>query len=141
MGKVLVAVDFSDLTAETVAYASRVAGGLGHTVDLLHVVMSVLPAHVRAHAPPEVLDQIVEGEEKAALTDLEELMVAHVPPELRGAPILKRGPAAETICDAAVGYDMLVVSTQGRTGLKHMLIGSVAERVVRFAKTPVLVVR
>ena len=47
-----------------------------------------------------------------------------------------------TICDvAAKGYELVVVSTNGRTGLSHILIGSVAERVVRHAPIPVLVVR
>lgn len=38
-------------------------------------------------------------------------------------------------------FDLVIVGTHGRTGIKHVLLGSVAERVVRFAPTPVLVVR
>ena len=57
---------------------------------------------------------------------------------------IKQHPsAAEGICEAAVeaGADLIVLSTHGRTGLAHMLIGSVAERVVRHAPCPVLTLR
>jgi nucleotide-binding universal stress UspA family protein len=52
------------------------------------------------------------------------------------------GYPAETICDYAQreGLDMIVMSTHGRTGFMHVLIGSVAEHVVRHAHSPVLVV-
>ncbi len=55
---------------------------------------------------------------------------------------VRPGPAAEAICDfaAAQEIDLIVISTHGRTGLKHVLIGSVAEHVVRSAPCPVLVV-
>jgi nucleotide-binding universal stress UspA family protein len=52
------------------------------------------------------------------------------------------GPAVDEICAAAASpaVDLIVTSTHGRTGLKHALIGSVAEHVVRYAERPVLVV-
>jgi universal stress protein A len=54
-----------------------------------------------------------------------------------------RGSPAHAIVDAAKlgNYDLIVLGTHGRTGLSHMLIGSVAERVVRHAPCPVLSVR
>ena len=65
-----------------------------------------------------------------------------VPAVHRGQQVKRRGPAAETICEeAGKGYDLVVVSTHGRTGLSQFFIGSVAERVVRLSPTPVLVVR
>jgi len=53
------------------------------------------------------------------------------------------GPTAVTVVDQArlEGVDLLVVGTHGRTGLRHLLLGSVAERIVRTATVPVLVVR
>ena len=52
------------------------------------------------------------------------------------------GRAAEAICDYAAERksDLIITSTHGRTGFMHVLIGSVAEHVVRYARTPVLVV-
>jgi nucleotide-binding universal stress UspA family protein len=52
------------------------------------------------------------------------------------------GPAVDEVCAAAGSpdIDLIVTSTHGRTGVKHALIGSVAEHVVRYAERPVLVV-
>jgi len=137
----LVAVDFSSLSAQTVTYAIVLAQGRGRKIDLLHVAQSALPAHAARHAPPEVLDAITAEEERSARAGLAKLM-ATVPPSLRGEQLLRRGSPAETICEVCSdGYELVVVSTHGRTGLSHMLIGSVAERVVRRAPIPVLVVR
>ena len=57
--------------------------------------------------------------------------------------IEQHASAAEGICEVAEtsGADLVVLSTHGRTGLSHMLIGSVAERVVRHAPCPVLTLR
>jgi len=138
----LVAVDFSSLTAKTVGYAVVLASGRNRKIDLLHVAQSALPAHAAKHAPPEVLKAIKDEEESTARSSLASLMNDNVPAELQGEMILKRGPPAETICAVSGdGYEMVVVSTHGRTGFQHMLIGSVAERVVRRAPIPVLVVR
>ncbi|MBX2799352.1 MAG: universal stress protein [Myxococcales bacterium] len=138
----LVAVDFSQLTQRTLEYAVRVAQGSATKVDLLHVMLGSLPAHAQAHAPAEVLAKIRQGEEVSALRDLQQLMEAHVPEDCRGRILLRRGAPADAICtEADNGYEMVVVSTHGRTGLSQILIGSVAERVVRHAPIPVLVVR
>jgi nucleotide-binding universal stress UspA family protein len=51
------------------------------------------------------------------------------------------GPPYETILDAATGVDSIVMATHGRTGLAHVLIGSVAEKVVRHSPVPVLTIR
>lgn len=137
----LVAVDFSELSKRAVDYAVRLIDDTERRIDLVHVAMHTLPAHALRHAPQEVVDQIRKGEEVAALRDLQELMQT-VPEANRGRILLRRGPAADTICnEARQGYELVIVSTQGRTGLAHALIGSVAERVVRHAPIPVLVVR
>ena len=60
----------------------------------------------------------------------------------RGQCSVRRGDPAEVIIDEGKkGYDLVVVGTQGRTGLAAVLLGSVAERVVRRSATSVLVVR
>ncbi len=138
---ILVAIDFSDLSDRTVDYAVELAQGRGARLDLLHVMFGSLPAHAQANAPPEVLAKIRKGEEVSALRDLEQLMNARVPEPCRGRILLRRGSPPEAICEAAEGYALVVVSTRGRTGLSHVLLGSVAERVVRHAPVPVLVVR
>jgi nucleotide-binding universal stress UspA family protein len=57
--------------------------------------------------------------------------------------ILREGSPAKVIAEVAgeMATDLLVISTHGYTGLKHVLMGSIAEQVVRYAPCPVLVVR
>ncbi len=127
----LVAVDFSRLSPRAVEYAVRLARGRGRKVDLLHVTRNTLPAHAQARAPSEVRDKLAHKEDDAAQQLLNGLMDS-VEPELRGQVFTARGSAADVICaHASKGYELVVVSTHGRTGLAHALLGSVAERVVR----------
>ena len=137
----LVAVDFSRLSPRAVEYAVRLARGQGRRVDLLHVTRNSLSAHAQANAPAEVRDKVAAKEEAEAQAMLDGLM-ERVEPQLRGDALLTRGSAADVICEyASRGYELVVVSTHGRTGIAHALVGSVAERVVRFSPIPVLVVR
>lgn len=141
MKPLLVAVDFSPLSLRALQYAVDFVSGSERRIDLLHVAQGALPAHAAARAPAELLEQIREQEDAAARVELQRFMEA-VPEAHRGQQLIRRGPAAETICEVANdGYEMVVVSTHGRTGLSQFFIGSVAERVVRLAPTPVLVVR
>jgi nucleotide-binding universal stress UspA family protein len=55
--------------------------------------------------------------------------------------VIGRGVPADEIIKASNDYDLIVMGTLGRTGLSHLLMGSVAEKVVRFASCPVLVIR
>jgi len=141
MKPLLVAVDYSELSERAVAYAVEHAQGTARKVDLLHVAQDPLPARAAAHAPPEVLEQIREAEHAEDEAEMQRFMKL-IPADHRGSGLIRRGPAAETICEVAgEGYELVVVSTHGRTGLSQFFIGSVAERVVRFSPIPVLVVR
>jgi nucleotide-binding universal stress UspA family protein len=55
--------------------------------------------------------------------------------------IVKSGVPAHEIVEASKDFDLIVMATFGQTGLSHLLMGSVAEKVVRFALCPVLVIR
>ncbi len=55
--------------------------------------------------------------------------------------IVEEGAPADEIIKASKAYDLIVMGTLGRTGLSHLLMGSVAEKVVRFAHCPVMVIR
>ncbi len=60
---------------------------------------------------------------------------------VRATTIVKRGSPAYDIIEESKKHDLIVMATKGRTGVAHFLIGSVAEKVVRFAACPVLVIR
>ncbi len=55
--------------------------------------------------------------------------------------LVRKGTPANEIISVSKDYDLIVMGTLGRTGLSHFLVGSVAEKVVRFASCPVLVIR
>jgi universal stress protein A len=142
MSSILVAVDLEETSLMTVEFAVRMGSTNRAKLDLVHVLVSAIPARAKVHAPAELRDRMRAGEEVAARESLEALMKQHVPEESRGNCFLKRGEPAKAVCDlAGSGYEMVVVSTHGRTGLEHVVLGSVAERIVRFATIPVLVVR
>ena len=138
---ILVPTDFSECSLAGTEYAAFLARTLGATLRLFHAVypytnyVFVDPASVR-------LSGLAEAVEETARQEMEALKQMDF---LRGLTVktdLVPGPAVDEICAAAgePEIDLIVTSTHGRTGLKHALIGSVAEHVVRYAERPVLVV-
>lgn len=136
----LVAVDFSPLTERCVSKASQFASGGGNAIDLLHVLKPPTVAARGNHAARQIAEQAMRDQTEAARRKLEEHMQA-IPEALRGNCLVEVGIPADVICRLAEDYDLAVLATNGRTGLSHALLGSVAERVVRFCPSPVLVVR
>jgi nucleotide-binding universal stress UspA family protein len=139
--KILCAVDFSDVSRAALAEAAALARRLDAALALVHVYEP---------PPPVALDVVVptEGLLESASSDVEARLEAWTDDAqaLAGRPvraIVRIGAAAAELvrCAAQEGADVLVLGTHGRTGLKHLVLGSVAERVLREAACPVLVVR
>ena len=138
--KILVPVDFSRTSLKALDYAQALAARSGAAVHLVHVVE---PAPFFAGteaipiAPPH--QEVAERCEHA----LAALAAERIAPGLPISSAAHIGNPAHEIAAIAkeMQSDLLVISTHGRTGLKHLLMGSVAERVVREAPCPVLVVR
>lgn len=145
MRKILVAIDFSESSELALDQAAKIATSMGGEVDLIHVW------DVPAFLAPDALIGYSEGSQPLARHIADEArkqMDAWVEQaEQRGiaihASFVLEGNVAHTICDkaAAGGYDLLVLGTHGRTGLTHLLLGSIAETVVRHSSVPVLTVR
>jgi universal stress protein A len=138
---ILVPTDFSARSEKALAFAIALARQFGAKLTLLHVVEPIATQDFDASFPlvldsektkrfcEGVLKQIVEKFEiKPAL--LEKILVRH------GRPFNEISDAARTL-----KVDLVVIATHGYTGLKHTFLGSTAERVVRHAPCPVLVVR
>ncbi|MCB9598480.1 MAG: universal stress protein [Sandaracinaceae bacterium] len=141
---ILVPTDFSDAAKLATDAAAMLAKRLGTHVTLLHVHDPDglrAPAHL-AYSPTREKD--IDAEVRAwidqRLAELRDSTFDGV--DVTVAHIADESPA-HAICAHAekVGADLIVIATHGRTGLKHLLIGSVAERVVRHAKMPVLTLR
>jgi universal stress protein A len=143
--KICCAVDFSPSSHVAVEQAVALAACSGGVVVIAHVYASSRPATVSADmlawSPPDL--------EANALRELEEPMAelrakaAAVLGEGRVETRLLAGRPAEEIARLAVDghYDLVVVGTHGRTGVRRLVLGSVAEQVVRTAPVSVLVVR
>jgi nucleotide-binding universal stress UspA family protein len=145
---ILVATDFSYSARLALEEALRLPVVPGGTITLFHV-HEVPPTYPHADA---TWATIVRDAELAAHEELTKLQLqaersAEREGRLATLPKLKTkmvvgGPCAEILEEARRGqYDLIVVGTAGKKGLQRMIIGSVAERVVRMASCPVLTVR
>ena len=136
---ILVPVDFSEASMEALRHAKELALTYGAQITLLHAVEEVVYPSAYGIEPtnmpgPQVIDRVEQNLAELART---ELGYEHVVVEANV------GYAPSTILDYANGHDidLVVIATHGRTGLERMLLGSVAERVVRRSPAPVFVVK
>lgn len=140
--RILFAVDLSEDSAALAAALAGLAERLGATVDLLTVDQPPMIAPVMdAPALYSLLASYVEESRIEKSGRLNRSAEANFPPILRGRCVVETGVPLEGILSHAAEADLVVVGTHGRAGLAHALIGSVAERVVRRATRPVLVLR
>jgi len=140
--KLLVPTDFSDLSAEAVRYALSLTEMYGAELVAIHVVddAPVLALHTMELTSDFVLDDTT----KTAERHLEEFVRAHDVRNHCGLTlVVRRGNPFDEITRYALeeSIDLIVMATHGRTGLAHVLLGSVAERVVQHADVPVLIVK
>ena len=141
--RILVPTDFSDNSERAVRYAAELAEKFQSEVVLLHVVQDlalILPDAVMpiAVATPDLNNMIASA--KTGLANLvASLNLAHLNPKVE---VRVGNPPSEIVSAASdLKADLLCISTHGRTGLAHFLLGSVAEKIVRHAPCPVLTVR
>ena len=144
IARILVPVDFGPHSDRAVRYATYLAGKLGASVELVHVVDNPVAsgawtAEVYVPNLPQLLESLI-GEANKRLTAMKSLVAGH---GIQAEAIVLTGQPAHTIVDHALarGFDLIVMGTHGRTGLSHVFVGSVAERVVRKAPCPVMTLR
>ncbi len=136
--RVLYPTDFSDFSKKALPFAESLARQFGATLVLFHAteVPVMLP-----DALPEAAMQLgpqLEAEAKTLIDNMRQGI-----PGINVEAEVRIGPAASEISAFAQSteVDVIVVPTHGRSGLSRMLFGSVAEKVVRLAKCPVLTIR
>jgi nucleotide-binding universal stress UspA family protein len=137
--RILVPVDFSAPAWHARDYAFELARAAKAKVLILHVIEP--PYSVGPIDPGGFNVEVVYGAiERAAHIEMERLTERLRAKRLSAATYLESGPAHAEIVDAAnkLKADLIIMSTHGRTGLSHLFLGSVAERVVRSANCPVL---
>jgi universal stress protein A len=137
---ILVPIDFSQPSLQAARYATRFAGQFGARIHLLYVLEK--PSYLTgvngvALSIPEK-DLVKRAESKLfslAADEIEELVPVNT--------VVRIGKPFDQIVKVASAerIDLIIIATHGYTGLKHVLMGSTAEKVVRHAPCPVLVVR
>jgi nucleotide-binding universal stress UspA family protein len=144
MKRILVPVDFSDASQKALEHAAELARAFGATIDILHVwePPRYLPPElvIAGPSPQQTLAELTRARAEAELNELVQKAGTIAP--LIGQVRNEEGiPAAKIVEVARAGYDLIVMGSHGRSGFRHLLLGSVAERVVRHAKTRVLTIR
>ena len=140
--KILVPVDFSPYSSAAIAAAVDLSRRYDGIVTLLHVFEPgrlVVPDGLMFYMPGQLENLLAEYAKLLEKTKAETQAAGALRIETRQA----QGIASDEIVELARSekFDLIVMGTHGRTGVKHALIGSVAERVVRTAPCPVLTVK
>jgi len=136
--QILVPTDFSEPSEKALRYAGKLAEQFGSAVTLLHVLQPVVyPADFGYPSVPLDVDEGVRDRIQKRLADIAQQL------SFQGQPLIRVGQPYQEIGRAAaeINADLIIVATHGHTGLKHVLLGSTAERVARHAPCPVLIVR
>jgi nucleotide-binding universal stress UspA family protein len=140
--KILLATDFSEGSAAAERMAVDLARRLSASISVFHALEPLPYSQPNGtfYVPSPELAADARRAARALLHESEERIRAQ---GVVAESTLGEGVPYKEVARAAAegGYDLVVIGTHGRTGLKHLLLGSVAERVVRLCERPVLTVR
>ena len=139
---ILVPADFSEAADAALAYAKELAEKFNGRIDLLHVVATPVLYPMGADNSAAAMGKVIADVEAAARQALEDLgKKLDLGPDRLTVQTRIGTPVAE-ILDTITedGIDLVVMGTHGRGMVEHLLLGSVAERVVRRSPVPVLTV-
>jgi nucleotide-binding universal stress UspA family protein len=136
--RILVPVDFSPASEQALKQAILIAEQFNAKITLLYVSQAQFYGTEFAHMPDP--ESAISGGCKERLRSFAN---HNIPPALLEGTMVRSGVPFDEIAKAAkeLNAGLIVVNTHGHTGLKHMMLGSTAERVVRYAPCSVLVVR
>jgi universal stress protein A len=140
--KILCAIDFSECSYAAMVTGAQLAAESGAELTLAHVWQPPIRTRNSAALLADELHAEFVAECNQALAKAKEQALS------QGAPTVETKLLAGVAWDCLVkeaasdpSYDLIVVGTHGRSGIDHVLVGSVAEKVVRHAPCPVLVAR
>lgn len=142
--RILVPIDFSSDSLNALAYATEFATALGAEILLLYVVEPIYyAAPADMYAVNANVAALLEEQRHAAEEQFARIVAKQGKKGPRLRTLIKTGTASEVIVQRAQAEraDLIILATHGRTGLAHMFMGSVAEKIVRTASCPVLTVR
>lgn len=139
--KILCPLDFSEFTDEIMGYAVDIAKRYDAELHLLHVVPNLTYfTPYESFLTPENIVAIEGTIEKEVTLNFDKVLKGI---DIPAKTVIKTGTAFVEIIEyiRAEGIDLVVMGTHGRSGIEHILIGSVAEKVVRKSPCPVMTIR
>jgi len=139
---ILLPTDFSKTSFSAAPYAVELAKKYGAKIHLIHVQEKTPPIlAIRSLDVSE--EKIVKMLDEEALASLDKIYNQIIEKGFTDViPVLKKGIDYQEIVDysSRESIDLVVIATHGRTGILHTLLGSTAEKVIRYCKCPVLVI-
>jgi nucleotide-binding universal stress UspA family protein len=141
--KILVPMDFSDASRQSLRYACTLADALDASLHIIHVSHDpyVPGGFLEVYVPPPDFAEQVNRE---TARELEALLTAEERNRYRAVLVHRIGPAAYEILDylrEQGDVDLVVMATHGRGGVARLMMGSVTDKIVRAAPCPVLTLR
>jgi nucleotide-binding universal stress UspA family protein len=140
---ILAPTDFSPHSEEAVRYACALSERLGAKLHLLHILSEIIPAGPDPLLMPVMPPQFYQENEARAKETLQTLLKPEWGRPAGLVTAVRWGSPVDVIVDYSreQSIHLIVIATHGRTGLSHVFLGSVAERIVREAPCPVLTIR
>lgn len=141
--RIVVPTDFSDCAEEAWKLAQRVAESLQSEVLLVHVVVEPPIYGDPLAIPPDTTGEVFEKARQWVAEALDKAAAKAKDKGVTVRPVIRTGSPALEIVDLAgtEHADLVIMGTHGRSGMSRVLLGSVADRVMRLAPCPVLTVR
>ncbi|MEG8946327.1 universal stress protein [Rosettibacter firmus] len=139
---IIIPTDFSSLSFSAFDYAVDLAEKIGAKIHLIYVLEKT-PPFLAVHSLDVSEDEIMNNMEEEAKRQLNETaQKLQNDSNVEIIQVLRKGIDYEEIVKYSneVEKGLIVIATHGRTGILHTLLGSVAEKVIRYAKCPVLVI-
>ena len=136
--RILIATDGSEYTKEAVSTGLRLAKILGAEVTALYVIDQTSFVSFPIDSSIVSVYSLLENEGKRAV---DEVKKEGEQQGIKVTPVVVEGSPTRKIVEMAADFDLVVIGTLGRSAISKLFMGSVAERVTRYAPCPVLVVR
>lgn len=143
VNKILCPIDFSEHSMEALDNAIELAQQLSSKLILTHVISPIpvvpTPSHPSEFNITSYREMLKESSEK----NMDSIIEDKVPRDLDFEKIIRSGDPAQEIDGVAKeqDVDLMVISTHGRSGLQHLIFGSVAEKIIRHSSCPVLTIK
>ncbi len=138
--RILVSTDFSDLSLIAIPTALSIARLFDGTITLFHAYMQINELdgfYYMGETSPEADLRTLE---KTLFNKLDQISNEYIDEPYRAEPMVKIGNAARAITDAGKDFDLIIMSTHGRTGFSRLILGSICAKVLRTSHTPVLII-